>query len=693
MSITKTVGGDRLGSGKKLKTTLHGYERSTHNLSKVARTSMTQGTLVPLYVEFMQKGDTWDIDLESIIRTHPTNGPIFGSYKFQVDVFTADIRLYNKQLHNNIAGLGMRMQDVIFPVMSLNGKNPINGLGDLNQQQIAPDSLLAYLGIRGLGTHLNINAPRVNIERNAMPLLMYWDIYKDYYSNKQEQEGVVITPDVQSEEGIPMVSSFEISGIDGVKEYQNVQASGFRLASPQRGYDLKIIGTNLGNRTMVIRWSEGSGGGSVYPTYIEIMGSDQTAPHSTWEEVEVDPSGEFILYKGYMGNPCTMLPYDGTGTTRDMFVWDGTTKAQYYNGIALTRFQLSEIDEMREKIFAQPKNYPLILGSLYDEQPYMPYLASLGQTHGDLDQIYDDSNMYSYYPLAGLGIKTYQSDRFQNWLSKEWIQQVNNISAVATDTGSFTMDALNLAKKVYELENRIAVSGGTYEDWLEAVYGDKVYERPEMPVYRGGMQSEIVFEEVVSTAEVQAGTESQPLGTLAGRGVQRMEKGGKIRIRAEEHGFIIIIASITPRIDYSQGNKWWTKLKTMDDIHKPQLDSIGFQDLLTDEFAAFDTKVFDDGTEEFHSVGKQPSWTQYTTNCNEVYGNFAREYSEQWMILSRRYENNEQLRLSDATTYIDPTKFNYPFANLKLEASPFWVQLGVEAKVRRQMSANQMPNI
>ena len=65
-------------------------------------------------------------------------------------------------------------------------------------------------------------------------------------------------------------------------------------------------------------------------------------------------------------------------------------------------------------------------------------------------------------------IKTYQSDLFNNWLQTDWIDGVNGISAVtAVDTseGSFKIDALNLAQKVYNMLNRIAVSGGSYEDW------------------------------------------------------------------------------------------------------------------------------------------------------------------------------------------------------------------------------------
>ena len=82
------------------------------------------------------------------------------------------------------------------------------------------------------------------------------------------------------------------------------------------------------------------------------------------------------------------------------------------------------------------------------------------------------------------------------------------------------MDALNLAQKVYNFLNRIAVSGGTYRDWLETVFTSGEYmERCETPVFEGGTSQEIVFQEVISNSA----TEQEPLGTLAGRGITTQE--------------------------------------------------------------------------------------------------------------------------------------------------------------------------
>lgn len=132
----------------------------------------------------------------------------------------------------------------------------------------------------------------------------------------------------------------------------------------------------------------------------------------------------------------------------------------------------------------------------------------------------------------------------------------------------------------------------------------------------------------------------------------------------------------------------------MDDLHKPELDGIGFQELITDEFAAFDTMVNTDGTiEQYRSVGKQPAWIEYQTAVSKSYGDFAKNHSLMGMTLNRQYAIDELGNLKDGTTYIDPSKYNYAFAATDLRANNFWVQIGYGIKCRRKMSAKQIPNL
>ena len=76
-------------------------------------------------------------------------------------------------------------------------------------------------------------------------------------------------------------------------------------------------------------------------------------------------------------------------------------------------------------------------------------------------------------PQYGLCVKTYDSDIFNNWVDTDWIdgdEGISAITAVSTEGNELNLDSLNLAQKVYNMLNRIAVSGGTYRDWLETVY-------------------------------------------------------------------------------------------------------------------------------------------------------------------------------------------------------------------------------
>ena len=186
---------------------------------------------------------------------------------------------------------------------------------------------------------------------------------------------------------------------------------------------------------------------------------------------------------------------------------------------------------------------------------------------------------------------------------------------------------------------------------IGAVYDTDPYKRTESPMYIGGMSEEVVFQEVVSLAR----TTGQPLGTLGGRGkLSGKRKGGKIVAKADEHSVLMGIVSLTPRIDYSQGNRPSMWLNTMDDFHKPNLDQIGFQDLITEQMAYWDT-VWNGTTWVQKAAGKQPAWINYQTNYNKTYGSFAERNNEMFMTLNRRYSFNPLTNsIKDLTTYIDP---------------------------------------
>ena len=332
-------------------------------------------------------------------------------------------------------------------------------------------------------------------------------------------------------------------------------------------------------------------------------------------------------------------------------------------------YPLSAIDDMRENILTAGKTQ-YISQDAFIVDIFKPIQTKNG-TAPSCSQ-----------PMVGLALKTYQSDINTNWVNTEWIDGeagINAITAIDTSGGSFTLDTLNLAKKVYTMLNRIAVSDGSYNAWIQTVYTSGGLNHIETPLYLGGSSLEIEFQEVVNNS----GTEEQPLGTLAGRGVASNHKGGNIVFKADEPGYIFCITSLTPRVDYFQSNEWDNYLLTLDDLHKPQLDGIGFQDRLYRHVNA-NTPYAMAGK----SIGKQPAWIEYMTNVNKTYGNFALVENEGWMCLNRIFGD-----INTYTTYIFPHLYNNIFADTDITAQNFWIQIAFNTNPRRVMSAKVIPNI
>lgn len=640
--MKKTLGGDRLGSGNRMQVELHNYGRSNQNLSYKWRSTMSVGTLVPFMCEVGLPGDTFDIDLNAKILTHPTLGPCFGEMKAQFDVFMVPWRLYNALMHNNDMNAGRNMAAVKTPKLNLNVYEWEEDVLDLSNSQINPSCLLAYLGIRGVGNNLLSDTQSRNF--NAIPMLAYYEIYKNYYAAKQESLGWIIN-------GTPGTINTDIATFD-------VNGSAITLFPSETNVSI-VYGNEL-----FIAWNSGTP--STYAIQVKINGQwvALTAAFTSLVTTGVQLSG---IYNGIFGN--AVIESYRFANNNDAVGTD----------ISLTSFSLTTIDEQRAALLGTyGGEYMVNTGDF----PYAAFDNSVVQNQ-------------LLYSQQGLAVKTYQSDQFNNWLNTEWLDGtggINDITAVDTSSGEFKIDALILARKVYEIMNRIIVSGGSGNDWQEAVWGERVDRGAESPVYIGGLSKEIIFQEVVSNAD----SNGQPLGTLGGRGTTGSKhKGGKVVARCTEPCYIMGIVSITPYLDYSQGNRWDVHLDNWDELHKPGMDEIGFEELIQEKMAWW-TTYYDDALANVwktKSAGKQPAWTDYMTNHNRTFGNFAND-SEMWMTLNRRYEGDiASAEITDLTSYIDPMKWNNIFADTAIDAQNFWVQMHVGIQARRKLSAKLMPNL
>nr|DAV52158.1 MAG TPA: Major capsid protein [Microviridae sp.] len=657
MAITRTIGKNTLGDNNKMHVRLREYDMSSQNLSYVFRSTMGVGMLVPFMKIVCQKGDIFDIKLTNKTMTHPTLGPLFGSFKLQHFIFTAGFRLYNSWLHNNRTGIGMKMSDIKFPTIYRG-----DGLEANNEIKHNPSSLYAYLGWKGSKQAIK----GTGAMKQAVPWLIYLDIFKNYFANTQEENFYIMTggseaqvtfqqqdestftaqvgKDVNHAWTGPMASNATLKAEDNVKNYSEFWKSiKIRFYNPSTGQKKES-----------------------YVNYLTSNSNTQTI--ITDKITTVFPAGNslngYTTIQGiYIGN----FPGD---------------KTRYENSLKtiLKEEKLETLDKIRDEILKNPGNNILQLHATTDN---------------DVNNLFADIRKASKNKLGGLVLKTYDSDIFNNWVKTEWIDGENGISKVTAlkpdEDGTITMDALNLQQKVYNMLNRIAVSGGTYRDWLETVYtAGRYLDRPETPVFQGGMSQMIEFDEVVATT---GNTEGQVLGELAGRGYARQPNtSGRLHFQVEEPGYVMGLVAITPMVDYSQGNDFDLNLFTMDDLHKPALDGIGYQDLMNEQRAWWTAEQNGTAIKDT-TPGKSVAWIDYMTNFNKTFGNFATGENEDFMVLNRNYERDDNNGISNGSTYINPQEHIDIFADTALDSQNFWVQTACEITRRGNYSAKQIPNL
>lgn len=657
MAITRTIGKNTLGDDNKMHVRLREYDMSSQNLSYVFRSTMGVGILVPFMKILCQKGDIFDIKLTNKTMTHPTLGPLFGSFKLQHFIFTAGFRLYNSWLHNNRTGIGMKMSDIKFPLIYRSTTDDLKFNAKNN-----PSSLYSYIGWKGSRD----TSMTITTQKSGVPVLMYLDIFKNYFANTQEEKFYYISGSTEASITFNQQNQDIFSAQVGVDVEHTWNEELNNTATLEASENVRNFGDFW--TSLVVRVYNPSKGNSL-TVYINNAASNYSTRKITLDKIS---KGELAGYTTIQG-VYIKTPVFG----------DSRNYQKVFNnslGSVLKENKLETLDHIRDEILKNPGNAALNMQLT---------------TNDDVNNLFRDIAKAQKNKLGGLIVKTYDSDIFNNWVKTDWIDGENGISKVTAlkpnDDGTITMDALNLQQKVYNMLNRIAVSGGTYRDWLETVYtAGRYLDRPETPVFQGGMSQMIEFDEVVATT---GNTEGQVLGELAGRGYARQPNtSGKLHFQVEEPGYVMGLVAITPMVDYSQGNDFDLNIFTMDDLHKPALDGIGYQDLMNEQRAWWTAEQNRTDINDT-TPGKTVAWIDYMTNFNRTFGNFATGESEDFMVLNRNYERDDNNGISNGSTYINPQEHIDIFADTALDSQNFWVQTACEITRRGNYSAKQIPNI
>lgn len=182
-------------------------KHSNFNMSRANRFTMAPGLLYPFYWKPVMSQDICRWSWSAIVKTFPTLAPVMGSFKLQIDDFFVPYRLYVPEFQRNssliqylnASSVESGFVDVPFPCFSFVSSSSVYGTPFIPSTStgsdvglpVAAGSVLNCLGFP-VGATPAASGSNVSqyslkgVRFNAMPFLAFWDIYRNYYVNRQE---------------------------------------------------------------------------------------------------------------------------------------------------------------------------------------------------------------------------------------------------------------------------------------------------------------------------------------------------------------------------------------------------------------------------------------------------------------------------------------------------------------------------
>ena len=160
------------------------------------------------------------------------------------------------------------------------------------------------------------------------------------------------------------------------------------------------------------------------------------------------------------------------------------------------------------------------------------------------------------------------------------------------------------------LRERLALTDGSYNELIKAMFGHNPKWHNHNAVYCGGTRQPILFSEVVNTAE----SASAPLGDVAGRAFSSSNHD-VIHVHSDDYGCFITVLVITPDEYYSQGaDKMWTRLENAEQ-YLPILNNLS-----PDATKNKELYISGDNTVDEDVFNHQERFAYYKSRRNEISG-------------------------------------------------------------------------
>lgn len=258
-----------------------------------------------------------------------------------------------------------------------------------------------------------------------------------------------------------------------------------------------------------------------------------------------------------------------------------------------------------------------------------------------------DTNMSPGVRISGGKLQMYGTSSYQTVSSLSGLAVANptvngtiRYTPGQSGIGSVDVNAMREAFALQRFQEKRALFGSRYEDYLRYLGVRPQDARLQLPEYLGGSSQTIQFSEVLQTG-------GDAVGQLYGHGISAL-RSRRIRRFIPEHGYVMSLLYVRPIPVYAQGIERLWHRETKDDYWQREFEHIGQQEVLNQE-------VYADGTEaDKGTFGYQNRYDEYRRGVNTIAGEFrtTQDYWHMARIFANRPALNADFITSNPTDRI-----------------------------------------
>jgi len=243
------------------------------------------------------------------------------------------------------------------------------------------------------------------------------------------------------------------------------------------------------------------------------------------------------------------------------------------------------------------------------------------------------------------------------------------------ESNTTNINDLRRAYAVQRWLEKMARGGSRYYELIKNMFNVTASDaRLQRPEYITGTKAPIVVSEVLNTT----GTEDAPQGSMAGHGIS-VTDGFNGTYYCEEHGYIIGIVSIMPKIGYTSGIPKHFLYRDRLEYPWPDFARIGEQPIQNQELTLWTTDP--EGT-----FGYIPRYAEWKTHIPRVAGEFLTTLN-MWH-LNRQFEIDapyDPIPLNESFIKCEQYDFDRIFAVSSSEADQFYCHIMNNVQVIRKL--------